>query len=1746
MKVITNTQKHFVSSCYKILLLVIISIFPSQVLAAVDSCPGNTLSSLNNATADASQTVSVTLPAYTTYYYSFTPNVNGKIQVSSNANKSYNSLFIKDGCGSNLWSATYDSTSKSSSSINVTSGQTIVIAFERRWSSDIDVTLRFDFSATLPVGCDNSLDTGDQNAPGTIISDLDGATASVTDCISGTSVNGDDEYYYFTVQTSGTLDITTSSPNNHDYRLGIGSSSGGDEYYTYGAVTTQSHNVPQITLNAGDGVYIHVRESGSDDDDWELNLNFTQLPATAVADTYNVNINTTLNANVFDNDSGPGIQIVGSDTSSLVGTIDSYDANTGAFTYTPPNNWEGTTTLTYTIRDSNGVEDTATVTFNVARATTYSSGGSFKLVNPEETRNIRGNYLIAGNTMLVMTNNQNNWGGTHIDDQTKTNNSYMTEYIDIDSDPGTWNSSSSYVTIPANYEQDNGQGILWAGLFWMGNISSEEGANNSLRMGVANGSSSFTLQDRDNVNINLQSLAANRIKFKVDQGAYNDVQAIEMFASGSSTSAVRYSTYADVTQILQSANLSSGQHTFTAANLTHTEGREDASSGNFGGWSLVIIYKEDFNGKPRNISVYAGLEEVGSGNTPPPIQISGFRLPASGAVSAKLSVFAGEGEYLYGPPWGRGELDTMKLSIDGSGSGTDSMPGAIDPNNIFDGKMTNIFRDATIPDNALTGNTVGVEVDDYDVSTIMTNYRSINPNLSSSYIHLRSTQDLIFPAMIVFSAELYQPTVCYDYTYDFDGYVIPSINSDLNTTFQNLGVPLGTHLTVRSTEGDFDLTNFKVTVSTDESYLTYVHNTAGYAGNSINVYNTMTPPELNVSSPSTFSMNIGSGAGINGGTVHPFETHYMRFKHDLNASQSDFNTRVNVTVDFTTDYGSGPVPIHRNLTSDDRCTGYTAYRPEWGIFNVIDGNAANINTYNLKTQAVQRPFSAQLVGYGQDASGNYTVAQNFNTDVEVEVFNVGIYGTDTNVSCNNPDSNISTPTFVRLNNSSSASIPNLNYDRANQNTGFRMWYLEDENGALVSHQSGSSVPGADEAYFDGLYATEYPNDNNCSTECSNTANGCYACLKKWYGKPLCSRDNFSIRPADFYLKFSDKHEWDDTSGSNTVPNNTPQVGLLDSDSGGSQRVVAGYKYQIEALATNYGSNTAAKGYTHDPFRQEGFQATANGNFAVDPIRNHLASMINDMGSNPNCNDISNETFKYQFWNGQDINNSIVVRNVGNYHFHILDTNWTYVDNPGNFGQDCIADSNLTQATGDLGCNFASRDISFVSFPHHFDVSGVSYTIPTATLTSTWENHYLYTNNLADDNNSATNPNANHTMALRLFGPIQARGKDGAPLTNFVDQCAAQPIEVNLVYNDDDPARDLIWREANASTVADPNIVNPTNNPLSGARLTDANGNLVTYNPAVSTGPNDVGLIRGSAGTMQALTGNPAYVSGIGLSTENFLRGNGGSTTLNLYLSYGRDVNAPHDPITFNFNSFNIDCYDSDGVSNNGQDNDCQAVAENTTTYSPALAKSLMLPGNALLGSVGVGTMDINQTTTFFYARANTPRHRIQGNIGNVTTYYEVYCDTTAGCSPAELALVSNAANPNGRLSVDDIRWYQNLNHIQVAGMVFQGLIPGTLTPWTTTNISARFNDFTQLGTNVNNNAITTSTYSYGGNNYPYKATINYSPNGWLVYDRFDPNQTVNRFEIEFQNPGAGWQGVGDSGTKSNSNASGNSNRRMQW
>jgi len=998
----------------------------------------------------------------------------------------------------------------------------------------------------------------------------------------------------------------------------------------------------------------------------------------------------------------------------------------------------------------------------------------------------------------------------------------MTKYIDIDNNASTWNSSSSNFMLPDTYDKrQNGQGIAWAGLFWQGNINNFQGRSNNRQRRPsldANGNIVFTniLQTSP---IALNQTNGSSILMKVNDTNYIPVQANTFFINNIyNTSGGTYAAYTDITLLLQNQNLVKGEHKITVANLTANEGREE-STGNYAGWSIVVIYHEKGETvKARNVSIYNGYSILGNGTNAMAanIQISGFKLPKvdddNTPVEAQFSSFTGEGEFKYGSETNNGIADfdrmIMKRLLSDAGN---TMPGATDPNNIFDAKLAGIDRDSG-NNNNLTGNNNGIDIDNYDVSSIMTDYRTIDANISNVFIGLSTNHDYIAPSMVAFSAELYKPKVCYDFTIQQNNYNITDGNTSNIHTIG--GGNLSINIALRSMEGDFDFENSQLALRlTPTNGVNFTD--AFYAPNTVNtlIPATIIPPLSIVRQ----NIAIGENVGISGGTIKRRQRYFSEFNYNLtNASYNgDFEIDLNTSINF----GSGAVPIVASTENDtlSRCPQSLTYNPMKGTYNVERHNSRGRPSakYPLYTQIVGKDFDFDLVAYSEHGSSTpYTNEIKLtNHTVDIELINAKPYN-DLNATfvCANPnpkiiqnlDSSGKKSIFATFNNKKRVDLSDIDIrtDTALRNATFRMWYLVDTNGTIIEHNC--TAPSVDLAQsntcFQNIYNTKLKTQDVtivqpsrtkgfCSVEtlgsagCSNYTNaktgksGCYACLRDFFAKALCARDNFSIRPAAYRLKLVDTNE---TNGSQTG-----EIALEENKQESSTATLAaGYQYKLKGTATSFIRGETALGYTRQ--------------FAT-PSTSALTSKLFNK-NNISCADTNNTDWGINFINGKiqgtisgtDVNLSsgdlVKHSNVGSYEYNILDVNWTKVDQASyDFKtfpnvNDCLVGENKTVvgSTEMPGCNTASNlsdtpqgatytNLHLYFMPYRFDLSAIDLT-----RTPIDNERPIYMNDFSNSFYPGNNRAApQYSMSMVYKGRIKAYSKDNKRTSNFEGSCRDQ-------------------------------------------------------------------------------------------------------------------------------------------------------------------------------------------------------------------------------------------------------------------------------------------------------------------------------------------------------------------------------------
>lgn len=236
--------------------------------------------------------------------------------------------------------------------------------------------------------------------------------------------------------------------------------------------------------------------------------------------------------------------------------------------------------------------------------------------------NVNGQITMAANVMLQCPTDtvdplmNSGCTGSRAGTSSRNNNSFDMRWLDVDSDPSTFTSSSATLAVPA------GSRVLFAGLYWTGLNRKGE---------AISGANGFKAVPQDPPNV----AAIGTVKLRTPgSSAYTGVTAA---GADVDTAAIAvgggYAAFADVTAIVSAA----GAGTYTVADL------QTGTGGNaFAGWSLVVAYANP-DEPLRNLSVFDGLQVV-SGSQQIDIPLSGFKTPSTGAVRTTVGVVAAEGD----------------------------------------------------------------------------------------------------------------------------------------------------------------------------------------------------------------------------------------------------------------------------------------------------------------------------------------------------------------------------------------------------------------------------------------------------------------------------------------------------------------------------------------------------------------------------------------------------------------------------------------------------------------------------------------------------------------------------------------------------------------------------------------------------------------------------------------------------------------------------------------------------------------------------------------------------------------------------------------------------------------------------------------------------------------------------------------------------------------------------------------------
>ncbi|MBD3807784.1 MAG: hypothetical protein IE880_03605, partial [Epsilonproteobacteria bacterium] len=306
--------------------------------------------------------------------------------------------------------------------------------------------------------------------------------------------------------------------------------------------------------------------------------------------------------------------------------------------------------------------------------------------------------------------------------------------------------------------------------------------------------------------------------------------------------------------------------------------------------------------------------------------------------------------------------------------------------------------------------------------------------------------------------------------------------------------------------------------------------------------------------------------------------------------------------------------------------------------------------------------------------------------------------------------------------------------------------------------------------FKTVYQNNYAPENKCQTECtSGSDETCYQCLKTYYSQPICSRDNFSVRPYAIELNATNVN----SSGKEVLMSKNDSIVKNINLISGDYNYTSSYR----PISNPASGNVNTVGYY--------FRLLAN---SIRKIANNTLSDMDEFfglefnSNKDKCRDTNHIRLTYK----QDKPNispwKIYNDNVGDYNLELIDRNWTMVDQARYkyktfSGDDCIPNSASSGGMSGLaGCNVQSYDIDKYTkipvklIPYKIDVSSVGISsFPNNS------NNWVYMNDLSKDKN----------MAVRFFGTLRSLSRDGKVTSNFTDGCAASDVNLTLDFNSTD-------------------------------------------------------------------------------------------------------------------------------------------------------------------------------------------------------------------------------------------------------------------------------------------------------------------------------------------------------------------------
>ncbi|MEO1400353.1 MAG: isopeptide-forming domain-containing fimbrial protein [Cyanobacteria bacterium J06635_1] len=480
--------------------------------------------------------------------------------------------------------------------------------------------------------------------------------------------------------------------------------------------------------------------------------------------------------------------------------------------------------------------------------------------------------------------------GRNIDFNRQVNNTYYMDYVDIDSDSSTFNSSSATYTFPVSADQ-----ITWAGLYWSGDTAASDQYHPSVPANWADipaGNTAPNASQREQI----------LLKTPVD-AAYRTIQADNIDVADGT----RFSAFAEVTDLVRAG----GSGTYFAANVQTGTGLD-----RYGGWTLVVVYENPAE-VLRSVNVFDGYVAVDG--QAQETTIDGFLTPPFGNFEAWVGAIVYEGDVGF-------TGDQLLLDGDGTdsdGNGIDqpfvAVQDSLNPADNFFNSTNSLYETPFTNRNPNYPNMLAMDIDIVEARDSGGN-RIMQNGATSAGIRFTTSGDVYYPTAFLFSVEVFQPILTKSFfktvTDDNGETTIPGDTLTYEITYENTGNDPANDVVIT------DLLDPRVNFIPDS--LEIVLDDSGGGTGAMSDAADSDQAEYD-STTHTVVFRTGNGAnGTQGGRVIPAQTVTVRFQVQVDpnlTSTVPVNVGNQATIDYTGEMTgeafSGPTDDPDTSDSDD-------------------------------------------------------------------------------------------------------------------------------------------------------------------------------------------------------------------------------------------------------------------------------------------------------------------------------------------------------------------------------------------------------------------------------------------------------------------------------------------------------------------------------------------------------------------------------------------------------------------------------------------------------------------------------------------------------------------------------------------------------------------------------------------------------------------------------------------------------------